>query len=253
MHGLTQEKTMSTLPADPALPQLHPGSWPASRFLAWLGATGRMLRQAPLRFLLLCLLPMLVEALLQWGIPVAGVVASKLLVPLVSAACLIATDQRVRSGRFAPMAACRRLFELRARWLWISLLSAAIFAWQLIVARAVAGPAAMHGLLTADPAGIARFSRATLSFVLAAGVLPGMLLLTALPRLVLDGWPVGAALRENARWVRSAWKPAGIYFIVSTALVAGFVLLPWLLLALLPFGYMGYWIYRDVAEHVAAR
>lgn len=242
---------MSTL-AEETTP-VHAGTLhrPCSRFLHWCVEAGRMLRRAPVRFLLLCLVPMLAEAVIQLSIPVAGVVASKLLVPLFSAWCLLATDQKARHGRFGPGRALRRLVALRGRLAWVAVASALVFAWQVLVAWTIAGAAAAHALVVFDPATAGLLSRGTLAFVLASGMLPATLLVTAIPRIVLDGAIPTVALRENLRWATHAWRPLGIHLLVSAALVAGVVHTPWLLLVLLPFGYVGYWIYRDAFDPVA--
>lgn len=66
-----------------ALDPPHTGL-PASRAALWLRDAWRVYRRAPVRILLLSLLPIAFEALCQ-AVPGAGVLLSKALTPLVSA------------------------------------------------------------------------------------------------------------------------------------------------------------------------
>ncbi|WCE05086.1 hypothetical protein [Pseudoxanthomonas sp. JBR18] len=207
-----------------------------------------MFRAVPLRWMALCLCPMLVEAVLQVGVPVAGVVVSKLLVPMVSVWWLVTTDQRVRSGRFAMGLALRRTLALRNTLILVALMSACVFVLQVLLAWGLAGGPAARLLLTADPGVGQAFSRAQVACVLGSGTIPAMLLFFTVPRMVLDGMPAGMALGENLRLLRTGWRPLTVSLLVSCALVVGFVYQPWLLLLVLPLGYVGYWAYRDTFD-----
>jgi hypothetical protein len=238
---------MSTI-EERALADAGAPCWPARRFLHWCVQAWLMLRRAPVRFALLCLVPMLAEVVIQLSIPVAGVVASKLLVPLFSATCLLLTDQKARQGSFGTGQALRRLAAVRGRLAWVAVASALVFAWQVLVAWAIAGPAAAQALVVFDPATAGRLGRGTVAVVLASGMLPAALLVTTIPRIVLDGVAPIEALRGNLQWAGRAWRPLAVYLLACAALVAGVVHAAWLLLVLLPFGYVGYWLYRDASD-----
>lgn len=234
--------------SSPAFPQAPHQPWPARRFLTWCAQAWRMFRTAPLRWMALCLCPMLIEAVLQAGIPVAGVVLSKLLVPMVSVWWWVTTDQRARSGRFALGQALRRTLALRGALILVALMSACVFVMQVLLAWGLAGGTAARMLMTADPGVAQAFSRAQVACVLGSGAIPAMLLFFTVPRMVLDGLPAGRALRENLRLLRTGWRPLAVSLLVSCALVVGFVYQPWLLLLVLPLGYVGYWAYRDTFD-----
>ncbi|WP_313204018.1 hypothetical protein [Stenotrophomonas sp.] len=205
-----------------------------------------MLRRAPLRLFLLALLPMLVELVLQLGVPVAGVVVSKLVVPLVSMWALLMLDSSVRTGRFAPLQAGRRLRERPATVAVLALLSAVVFTGQVAMAGVLAGPAAAGAFALGDSAVLATtVTRLQIALVLASGLPLGVLLLTTLPRALLDGIPARAALRDNLRLLREGWRPLGAYLLLNAVLLLALPYQPWLLLPLLLLGYVSYWIYRD--------
>ncbi|WP_313418831.1 hypothetical protein [Stenotrophomonas sp.] len=220
--------------------------WPTGRLLHWLARSAGMLRRAPLRLFLLALLPMLVELVLQLGVPVAGVVVSKLVVPLVSMWALLMLDQFVRGGRFAPLQAGRRLRARPATVAVLALLSAVVFAGQVAMAGVLAGPAAAGAFALGDSAVLAAtVTRLQIALVLASGLPLGMLLLTTVPRALLDGMPVLVALRDNLRLLREAWRPLCAYLLLNAVLLFALPYQPYLLLPLLLLGYVSYWVYRD--------
>ncbi|WP_312708918.1 hypothetical protein [Stenotrophomonas sp.] len=221
-------------------------SWPARRLLHWLVLTARMLRRAPLRLFLLALLPMLVEIALQLVVPIAGVVLSKLVVPLVSMWALLMLDRFVRGGSFAPLQEGRRLCASPATAIMLALVSALVFASQVAMAGVLAGPAAAGAFVLGDSAMLATtVTRLQIALVLASGLPLGMLLLTTMPRALLDGRPVLAALRDNLGLLRDGWRPLVAYLLLNAALLVALPFLPWLLLPLLLLGYVSYWVYRD--------
>lgn len=239
-------------PDDVVLTHLPPAAWPARRFLHWCGLAWGMFRRAPLRLMGLCLLPMLVEIMLQVLIPVAGVVISKLLVPIASVWCLLATDQCARSGRFAMGQAAARALRLRGVLVQVALVSACVFGFQMLLAWALTGSAAALGMVVLDQAALAQVTQAQAACVLASGLLPAMLLFFTVSRMVLDRLPLAQALRENWGLLRRGWRPLLVYMLVSMALVTGFVYQPWLLLFAMPLGYVSYWGYRDVFDSTDA-
>lgn len=229
MHSLA-------LDARPRLPAMHAA--------AWLRDGWRVFRRAPLRIVLLSLLPILFEALCQ-AVPVVGMPASKALTPLVSAWALLMLDRRVRHGAFAPAATACGWFARRGALAAVALLGLAVFAVQLGVAALIAGPGAALALGTGDVAALG-MDRGQVAMVLASGMLPALGVVYAVPRIVLDSVAPAAALAENLRLLRDAWRPVAAVMLAMAALVAGVVWQPWILLVLLPGGFvLGYAMVRD--------
>ncbi len=226
-----------------AAPASHP--WPARRFLAWCRMAWTMFMRNPFRLLGLAVLPMLVEAILQAGVPVLGVVLSKLVVPLASMWALLMVDQRCRTGVFAPAAALRRLAARPGAALALALLATAVFAVQMALAVLIVGPQPALAIATGDASGLDGVSRAQVSLVLASGLPMALLLLFTVPRVLLERRPLAASLVENLRLVAIGWRPVLVYLLLSVALVGGLVFQPWLLLPALLLGYVSYWAYRD--------
>ncbi|MCX2920387.1 hypothetical protein ORK51_09420 [Stenotrophomonas rhizophila] len=226
-------------------------TWSVHRLWHWFAAAWQMYRHAPLRWFGLALVPMAVELVLQLSIPVAGVVLSKLVVPIASVWCLIVIDQRVRNGRFGLRQGVARMCQLRGRLLQVALLASGVFAFQMAVVWMWVGPSVALGMATADPAVVTQLTRLHLAAVFAAGTLPGVLLFFTIPRVVLDRVGVAEALRENVRLLGAAWRPIALYLGLSMLLVGSVVFQPWVLLPLLQLGYVGYWAYRDAFDSVA--
>ncbi|HBG90428.1 MAG TPA: hypothetical protein DDX20_09875, partial [Stenotrophomonas sp.] len=155
-------------------------------------------------------------------------------------------DSSVRTGRFAPLQSGRRLRERPATVAVLALLSAVVFTGQVAMAGVLAGPAAAKAFALGDSAVLATtVTRLQIALVLASGLPLGMLLLTTLPRALLDGIPARAALRDNLRLLREGWRPLGAYLLLNAVLLLALPYQPWLLLPLLLLGYVSYWIYRD--------
>lgn len=218
---------------------------PAARFRHWLGTAWIVFRRAPLRIGLLAFVPVLFEGLCQL-LPDVGIVLSKLLTPLAGALALVLLDRRVRHGVFEVRGALR-LWGARLPALpGVVALCAGVFLVQLGVVAVLAGPdqavaiatGAMHEL---------RMSRVQIGLMLAAGLVPGLALLTVMPRVVLDARGVAAAMADNAQALRRAWKPVALSMLVTGGMLAALPWWPWLLLVLLPFGLtVGYAMYRDL-------
>ncbi len=211
----------------------------------WLGDGWHVFRRAPVRLLLLSLLPILVEGLLQL-VPLVGVVVSKLLTPLAAAWIWYLMDARVRSGRFAPKASTVRwLGRLPVALQW-AMIALAVFGFQLLVAGLMGGTDTAKALATADVAGL-NLDRLQLAWVLASGILVATPLMFVLPLVLLDEIAIGAAMVHSLRAVLAYWKPVVLLTALTTAILMGVVWMPLLLLVLLPFGMtVGYVAYRDV-------
>lgn len=221
---------------------------PALRILStWLIDAWRLFRRAPVRIFLLSLLPIVVEGLVQLT-PGVGMVASKLLTPLASAWVLALIDNKARSAAFASASASRRWLSRLPLLLWVALLSATVFALQLLVAAALGGLDQALALAIGDRANL-HFARVQLAVILTSGLLPAALLMFVMPRVLLDGVEVGPALVESMRCAIRYWRPVAIVTLVAAGLVAGMLWWLPLLLVLLPFSLLiGYTGYRDVFD-----
>lgn len=231
--------------ASQTLPSTTDDRVPTRRLWHWCVLAARMLRRAPLRLGGLVLLPMLVEAVLQVGIPLAGMVASKLLVPLVSMWALVAVDQFCRSGRFAPAQAARRLGDNIGNVLLLAVLTAGVFVFQLGVTGLLTGTTGVLALLSGDAEAMAALHHAQLAIILASGVLPGLLLFFTAPRVLLDARGIGAALVDNLQEILRSWRPVLLLTALMAMMVGAIVYWPLMLLPVLLLGYVPYWAYRD--------
>lgn len=233
---------------DVAVPFAAGHTRPAGRILSiWLVDAWRLFRRAPVRIFLLSLLPIVAEGLIQLT-PGIGIVASKLLTPLASAWVLALIDNKARGAAFAPASAGRRWLSRLPLLLWVALLSAAVFAFQLLVAAALGGFDQALALALGDVANL-RLGRGELAVVLGSGMLPAALLMFVMPRVLLDGVDVGPALVESMRCAIRYWRPVAIVTLVAMGLVAGMLWWLPLLLVLLPFSLLiGYTSYRDVFD-----
>lgn len=216
-----------------------------ARMRDWLRGGARLWRAHPFGVLGLAVAPIVFEGLCQL-VPGAGIVASKLLTPLVSAWALVALDARVRHGGYAPLASWRHVLSRARPLLGLVLVALGVFAFQCAVAAVLGGPAQAVALASGDMAALT-LDRVQLALVLASGALPGMALMFAFPRVLFDGMDVRAALVDNARLVRRHARAVVQIGLLSAALVGGVVFAPWLLLILLPMALCtGYAAYRDV-------
>lgn len=154
-------------------------------------------------------------------------------------------DARVRHGAFAPRAAARTWRARRMGLVGVALLCLAMFGVQLAVSACIAGSGQALALVSGDIAAL-RMDRVQAALVLASGVLPALAIAYAMPRIVLDGIGLRAALAENMRMLHVAWRPVGLVTAVTMAMVAALVWQPLLMLILLPGGFvLGYAMVRD--------
>lgn len=220
-------------------------SLPTWRVVRWLEAGVATLRRAPLKIVVLSLLPVAGEAVCQM-IPLAGIVLSKVLTPWLSAWALLALDAKVRSGRFTLRMCAGMLMNQRRSMGALSVLGLGVFAFQVAVAIALAGPTQAWALMTGDVARL-QMDRLQVAAMLASGIVPAMALAFVLPRLVLAHRGIVDALGDNLRGWRRAWRPLLAYSALTAALVAGLVWWPVVLLLLLPMGLVAtFTMHRDV-------
>lgn len=206
-----------------------------------------MFRRAPFRLYGLSTLPMLVEIALQLGWPGAGIVLSKLVVPLFSAWALLMAHGVLTLDRAAPGAALHALWGIRRALPGLALLSASVFAFQCGVMLLAAGPAAAMAFATADADGLAALTRPVVAVGLAAGAVPATaLLFFAVTRIVLDRVPVLAAVSENLQLLQRNPRPLLGWMGANIGLLIALVYQPVFLLVILPLGLVGYAAWRDV-------
>lgn len=223
-----------------------------ARMRDWLRDGARLWRAHPFGVLGLALAPIVFEALCQL-VPGAGIVASKLLTPFASAWALVMLDGRVRRGAYAPVASGRHVIRRAPALLGLIAVALGVFAFQCAVAALLGGPAQAVALASGDLAALT-LDRTQFALVLASGALPGMALMFAFPRVLLDAMDARAALVDNARLVRRHARAAIAIGLLSAVLVGGMVFAPWLLLFLLPMALCtGYAAYRDVDRRAVER
>lgn len=217
----------------------------------WMAWAWRLFRSAPVRFMGLALLPVVAEAIVQL-IPVVGIVLSKMLTPLVFAWVLAMVDSKVRIDAFAPGHAVGRVGQRWVRLLALALVMFCVFLLQLLVTALIGGWEQALALGAGDMSTL-HLSRRDLAWILASGVLPGALLMFAMPRVLLDDTGVVQGLRDSVQQVGVHWRPVLCFALLSTALVFALPWAPWLLLLFLPLAqYVGYAAYRHVFDHAAA-
>ncbi|WP_374355168.1 hypothetical protein, partial [Chitinimonas sp.] len=110
--------------------------------LQWWAQGWRLWWRAPLRLLLLTIAAVVVEAVLQLGVPLFGMILSKLLVPMVLAGVLLGLQQLDHAGKLP----WRSLFwgfsrPMLPRTLAVSTVLLSTVCVQLGVATLVYGPA----------------------------------------------------------------------------------------------------------------
>lgn len=198
--------------------------------------------------MLLSLLPLLVEGCMQL-IPVAGVILSKLLVPLIGAWVLALIDRLARTGTFSVGAATALLSSRSLPLLMLSVVFLAVFFLQVLFAALLGGVDQGLALATGEVLSL-RFSRVQMACILVSGLLPGTLLGFASPRVLFDRRGVAQGISDSVGAVLCYWRPVLAYSLVVAALVAGLLWMPWLLLVLCPLSTcIGYVAYRDVFAH----
>jgi len=228
----------------PALDTAQTNHW--KRFGRWSGDAWRLLRRAPLRFVLLALLPLVIEAAIQ-AMPRIGIVLSKCLVPIAGMWVLCMIDAKARGDRFAPGAALRMLVARPLRVVAYVAIALVMFAFQLGAAAIIGGVDQALALATGNVAEL-HYSRRELALILAAGTLPAALTMFAVPRIALSNDSVGDSLRHGLSLVVRNAKPVAVYTLCTIELTALIVVQPLVALVVLPwFGLIGYTAYRDAS------
>jgi hypothetical protein len=135
------------------------------------------------------------------------------------------------------------------RWrplLGVAAMAVGVFGLQCAVAAMLGGTDQAAALAGGD-VGALTLSRADIAIVFASGVVPSTALMFVLPRVLLDGLGLRAALVDNSRLIRRHARAVIALGLLMAALVGGVIFLPWIMLILLPL-YLctGYAAYRDV-------
>jgi len=220
-------------------------------FFQWMACAWRLFRSTPLRLMGLALLPVMAEVIMQL-IPVAGIVVSKVLTPLVFAWVLAMVDSKARIDAFAPGLAGGRVGRRWVRLLALALVMLSVFLLQLLISALIGGWDQALALATGDMAAL-RLSRGDMAWILASGVLPGALLMFAMPRVLLDDTGVEQALRDSIQQSGIHWRPMLCLMVLSAGMVFALPWAPWLLLLFLPVAlYVPYAAYRHVFDRAAA-
>ena len=219
--------------------------------ISWWASGFALLRRAPIRLSIVCLLPLLVEGLVQL-IPLVGTPISKIVVPLVGNGILVVFDRFWTTGNVEWRGLLWSFAaKNRARALQLALISASVFVMQILVATSVYGLAVFDAVVLGH--GHAHPELAGRTFVLVLilpGLLPATLLLFAGPLVVLRGRRPVEAVISSIRLLLSS--PGALAFTCCTMVAMITVSLLWgysvfLLLVFFPWmGATGYMAYRDV-------
>lgn len=191
----------------------------AARALHWYAGGLRLWARAPLRLLILSNIPLLVELCLQ-QIPVAGVLISKLLAPIVTAGVLLgvqslADGQRLRSDCILAALNPERLPKL----LRLNVLLLSIFAFQVMVAVLGYGTAGLQAALFLKMASSVVTRGFELTMML-PGAIPGTFLMLAMPLVLFSREAPLAAAMHSMHSVVCTPIAFIVYAIISTAALA---------------------------------
>ena len=241
---------MSSVPAatSPTLPSS------ISRLCLWCRDGLRLWWRAPFMLIVLGFCCLLVEALLQ-QIPWAGVLISKVVVPMCVAGIWLGLDE-VQHGsrlRFSSLWAGWRHPRWIALWVLSGLIGLLVSGFQLAGGWMVYG----HDVLDAVAFGHAAAHPALLTrnfeyVLLLPGELPAALLLLATPLFLFRRASITGAIRGSIRIVLAAPLAFGLLMLLGTALLALCLVNGWALLLLVllltPWSNaVGYAAWNDVA------
>lgn len=236
-----------------------PHSVPASKGLRWCLDGLRLWRRAPFRLFLLGLAMLLVEFVLQSAIPLAGVVLSKIVVPIIGMGILLGISALSNGDKlpWSSFVAGFRGGRLRPALGLALITGLGAFAFQQSIAWLVYGWPAMDAILLGHA--MAHRELITPMFqrvLLTPGVIPAVLLLLAPCLLLFEHRSPWRAAGES---IRTAWRhkaPIGVYLLVNVALfllmtattwtfAIVFLIVPWSLAC-------SYVIWRDLRTHEPA-
>lgn len=212
----------------------------------------RLWMRKPWQLAGLSLSPVLVELLVQ-PVPVIGMVASKILAFFLVGVIWIAFDDIARDARIDVGRITTMARHNASAWAVLTLVSVVVvFGFQVLTGWAIFGPRALEWLVLGDFETHPSENPMLLLAVIPAGVVPGTLLMLAMPLSLLRGMPATAALLEGVRIVFRHPGFFALYALVSAAIVLAAVLTLLGLLLVLPWlAASGYAIYRRLVPEEA--
>ena len=241
------------VPTDPA-PSSFTTSIPASRVGIWLRDGLRLWKRCFFMLIALSICSLLIESLLQM-IPWAGVVISKIVVPMCDAGIWVGLDATQRGGRlrFSSLWAGWR----QSRWIGLWMLSAATGLFAFGFQTGCAWLAYRHGVIDAVVFGHPAAHRELMTrgfecALILPGIVSAVSLLFAIPLFIFRDATAATALGASIRIVLASPVPFVLLMLLQTALFAlCFIGGPMiaLLLLLLPWGTaLGYAVWNDVSH-----
>lgn len=213
----------------------------------WISRAWALFRGTPVSGWLLAMFPLACELVIQLGVPVAGTVLSKVLVPLAGAWALALVHRRATRHayqvRVATMAWARRIPALLLLAAFTAVL---VFGLQMLVLASIAGTGQARAAAVQDMH-LLDLARWQVAVMLVSGVLPSLALLFAQAQVLLGGMGARPAivhsLRTAVRWRLPLLPIAGI----AAALLLAAAWMPLVLLVLpVVFLYLGYAAWEDV-------
>ena len=214
---------------------------PLMRALHWYGEAFRLWRRAPLMLVVLCPVSLMVEGLLQL-LPEAGVLVSKMVVPMVGAGLWLGMDrlQRGQRLRFACLWAGWRQPRWMALWALGASVGLVVFGFQLGCTAAWFGQGAIDAVLFGHLAAHPELQKHLFQYaLLLPGLLPSTLLIFAMPLFLFRRASYLQALTGSMRLVSGLPMTITLAMLPQLALFALALSGPWalpLLLVLPPIG-----------------
>lgn len=228
---MTEAQTACTCPAldSPAT---------SGRFRRWLIMGWRLFRRAPVRLFGLMLLLFAIEMLVQIVVPMIGIPLSKWVVGMLGGIYWLALYQLACGGRLQILAALGRIGNKWPALAALAIASLLIYLVQLVVGYLVLGPGAVDLLVFAQATGGTPTGPFQLGLIFASGVPLSTLVMFAAPLLLIDRYPLGAALLTSVRLcmrhavpvtLLAAFTMLLVFLAPATWLLPILLLGPWLL------------------------
>ncbi|HYW76774.1 MAG TPA: hypothetical protein VFA48_09135 [Gammaproteobacteria bacterium] len=193
----------------------------------WIAQTFGLWRMSPFKYTVLSLTPLVAEGLLQL-VPEAGVLISKIIVPLVGAGILLGVDQLARSGKLSWGCVFAGFTYRRLGGLFLvsAVTSLTVFATQIGVASWFYGgarvwDAVVLGHMHQHPALLTPvFTEA----LILPGMLPATLFTLVIPFFLFEDLGVLSCFGLGIRRLLSAWL-LFVTFLILNVLIFGVALL----------------------------
>lgn len=229
---------------------------PAIRAFRWCADALQLWRRAPFKLWTLCLAQFVIENALQMFVPWAGVILSKIIVPMLIMGMLLGLDDlsHDRTMHWSCLLAAFRRRRLGQTLLIAALVGLSVFALQQLVAWAVYGWPAVDAVLFGHA--MAHRQLLTPAFertLILPGILPSILLLLAPCLFLFDGSTPWQSIRQSVSIALRHALPFGVLILVNLALLALVFVNPWtfvLVLFFLPWSVaLTYSVWRDMRNH----